>query len=68
MKTHINLFVFVSISLATLLLSSLGGCRRHTEVEEVEPVALIQAIPANGSTIQKDATIIAIFDSTPHRT
>ena len=65
MKTHINLFVFVSISLATLLLSSLGGCRRHTEVEEVEPVVLIQAIPANGSTIQKDATIIAIFDSTP---
>ena len=65
MKTHINLFVFVSICLATLLLSSLGGCRRHTEVEEVEPVVLIQAIPANGSTIQKDATIIAIFDSTP---
>ena len=70
MKTHINLFVFVSICLATLLLSSLGGCRRHTEVEEVEPclsicLALIQAIPANGSTIQKDATIIAIFDSTP---
>ena len=65
MKTHINLFVIVSICLATLLLSSLGGCRRHTEVEEVEPVALIQATPANGSTIQKDATIIATFDSTP---
>ena len=65
MKTYINLFVLVSISLTTLLLSSLVGCRRHTEVEEVEPVVLIQAIPANGSTIQKDATIIAIFDSTP---
>ena len=36
MKTHINLFVFVSICLATLLLSSLGGCRRYTE-DEVEP-------------------------------
>ena len=65
MKSHINLFVIVSISLATLLLSSLGGCRRHTEVEEVEPVALIQATPANGSTIQKDATIIASFDGVP---
>ena len=64
MKTYINLFVLVSISLTTLLLSSLVGCRRHTE-DEVEPVVLIQAIPANGSTIQKDATIIAIFDSTP---
>ena len=65
MKTHINLFVLVSICLATFLLMSMVGCRRHTEVEEVEPVALIQATPANGSTIQKDATIIATFDSTP---
>ena len=64
MKTYINLFVLVSISLTTLLLISMGGCRRHTE-DEVEPVALIQATPANGSTIQKDATIIATFDSTP---
>ena len=65
MKTYINLFVLVSISLTTLLLSSLVGCRRHAEMVEIEPAALIQATPANGSTIQKDATIIATFDSTP---
>ena len=65
MKTYINLFVLVSISLTTLLLSSPVGCRRHAEMVEIEPAALIQATPANGSTIQKDATIIATFDSTP---
>ena len=37
MKTYINLFVLVSISLTTLLLSQSGRLQRHTE-DEVEPV------------------------------
>ena len=40
----------------------MDGC--NTEEEE-EPVAFLQATPADGSTIQKNATIIAIFDGTP---
>ena len=59
MKTYINLFVLVSICLATLFLSGMDGC--NTE----EPVAFLQATPADGSTIQKNATIIVTFDGTP---
>ena len=61
MKTYINLFVLVSICLMTLFLSGMEGC----STDEEEPVAFIQAIPASGSTIQKDATIIVTFDGTP---
>ena len=59
MKTYINLFVLVSICLATLFLSGMDGC--NTE----EPVAFLQATPADGSTIQKNATVIVTFDGTP---
>ena len=61
MKTYINLFVLVSICLATLFLSGMDGCNTGEE----EPVAFLQATPADGSTIQKNATIIVTFDGTP---
>ena len=61
MKIPINLFVFVSISLVTLLLSGMDGC----DTEDGGSVAFVQATPTDGSTIPPDATIIATFDGTP---
>ena len=62
MKTYINLFGLVCFGITTVFLSGMGGCN---EEPEVEPVAFTEAIPAAGSTIQQDATIIATFDGTP---
>ena len=62
MKTYINLFGLVCLGIATVFLSGMGGCN---EEPETEPVAFTEAIPAAGSTIQQDATIIATFDGTP---
>ena len=60
MKVRINLFVLVSICFSTIVFSGMGGCNT-----EEEPVAFVAATPTDGSTIQKDATIIAIFDAPP---
>ena len=62
MKTYINLFGLVCLGIAVIFLIGMDGCN---EEPETEPVAFTQAIPAAGSTIQEDATIIATFDSTP---
>ena len=62
MKTYINLFGLVCFGVAIIFLSGMGGCN---EEPEIEPVAFTEAIPAAGSTIQQDATIIATFDGTP---
>ncbi len=59
MKTHINIFILICI--AALILSGMDGCQSEDE----EPVAFTDAIPANGSTIETDAKIIATFDGTP---
>ena len=61
MKTKINLFGRCCI--AIVLLTGLIGCGEDA-VEE-DPVEFVQAIPASGSEIQQDATIIASFDGTP---
>ena len=60
MKILINLFVCISICLAVLFLSGMDGCNIGGE-----PVAFVEATPADGSTIQPDATIIATFDASP---
>ena len=62
MKTYINLFGLVCFGIAIIFLSGMGGCNEEIETE---PVAFTQAIPAAGSTLQQDATIIATFDGTP---
>ncbi len=61
MKLKINLLGLCGITLALLI--GLTGCGEDA-VEE-EPVNFVQAIPATGSDIQTDATIIATFDGTP---
>ena len=61
MKPKINLLG--CCCLAIVLLISLTGCGEDA-VEE-DPVEFLQAIPASGSEIQTDATIIASFDGTP---
>ncbi len=61
MKTHINLFTLVSICLLTLLLSGMGGCN----TEEEAPIVFVQAIPADGSAIQPNGTIVVTFDGPP---
>ncbi len=61
MKPKINLLGLCGIALALLI--GLTGCGEDA-VEE-DPVNFVQAIPATGSDIQTDATIIATFDGTP---
>ena len=61
MKTHINLLGLCCITIALLI--GLTGCSEDA-IEE-DPVNFVQAIPATGSDIQQDATIIATFDGTP---
>ena len=62
MKTYINLFGLVCFGVALIFLIGMGGCNEEIETE---PVAFTEAIPAAGSTLQQDATIIATFDGTP---
>ena len=49
--------------IAVVLMIGLTGCGEDA-VEE-DPVEFVQAIPATGSEIQEDATIIVSFDGTP---
>ena len=60
MKTYLNLFVLIAICLATLFCTGMEGCNT-----EEEPAVFMSATPSDGSTIQKDATIVAIFDTPP---
>ncbi|MDE0016457.1 MAG: formylglycine-generating enzyme family protein [Candidatus Poribacteria bacterium] len=61
MKLKINFLGRCCI--VVVLLIGLIGCGEDA-VEE-DPVEFVQAIPASGSEIQPDATIVASFDSTP---
>lgn len=60
MKPKINL---LGCCIGIILVIGLTGCGEDA-VEE-DPVEFVQAIPATGSEIQPDATIIASFDGTP---
>ena len=60
MKTYLNLFLLIAICLATLFCTGMEGC--NTEEEQA---VFMSATPPDGSTIQKDATIVAVFDTPP---
>ena len=62
MKPKVNLLGLCCIG-TVLLAIGLIGCSEDA-IEE-DPVAFVQAIPASGSEIQQDATIIVSFDGTP---
>ena len=60
MRLQINLFGLIAISVATVFFSGMEGCGK-----DETPVAFIEAVPEDGSTIQPDETITAIFDGEP---
>lgn len=63
MKIRINPFALVSLCFFIIFcsgMSSIEGCNT-----EEEPVAFVSAIPTDGSTIEKDATIVVTFDAPP---
>lgn len=61
MKTYKSLFGLIGFSIAIVFLTATAGC----DTEEAELVAFTQAIPANGSTIEADTTIVVTFDGNP---
>lgn len=62
MKPYINLFTGICLALATLFLSGMDGC---SLTDEADPAAFVSASPADGSTLQESATIVATFDAPP---
>ena len=64
MKRYMILFGSVLTCLVALVLTGMDGCNTE-DLVEVEPVSLLQAIPATGSEIQQEATIVASFDGAP---
>ena len=62
MKPYINLFTGICLALATIFLSGMDGC---SPTDEADPAAFVSASPADGSTLQESATIVATFDAPP---
>ena len=60
MKTHINLFTLICLGIAVIFLSGMEGCGK-----DETPVTFIEAVPEDGSIIQKYETIIVTFDGEP---
>ena len=60
MKPYINLFTLICLGIAVIFLSGMESCNT-----EEEPAVFVSATPPDGSTIQEDATIVAIFDAPP---
>ena len=61
MKPCINLSVLVCLGIAVVFLSGMEGC----STDEEEPAVFVSATLPDGSTIQEDATIVAVFDAPP---
>ena len=60
MKRFTVLITSTLLLTMTLTLLTLGGCNTEEEL-----ATFVQAIPANNSTIEKDATIVIVFDVPP---
>ena len=62
MKPYINLFTGICLALATIFLCGMDGC---SPTDEADPAVFVSASPADGSTLQESATIVATFDAPP---
>ena len=62
MFRYLGRFVVLAVCLFAM---AMGGCNRDDPLVEEAPIKFISADPAEGSTIQNDATITVTFDGTP---
>ena len=62
MLKHLGTFTILAVCLFAL---AMGGCNRDDPPVEADPIQFVSADPADGSTIQNDATITVTFDGTP---
>lgn len=62
MKPYINLFTGICLALAPIFLCGMDGC---SPTDEADPAVFVSASPADGSTLQESATIVATFDAPP---
>ena len=64
MLKYFVIFIVLVICLFALMLV-MGGCGTDDPPVEAAPIKFVSASPAEGSTIQNDATITVTFDGTP---
>ena len=64
MLKYFVIFIVLVICLFALMLV-MGGCGPDDPPVEEDPIKFVSADPADGSTIQNDATITVTFDGTP---
>ena len=62
MFKHLGTFAVLAVC---LLVMAMGGCGGDDDPPEEDPIKFVSADPADGSTIQNDATITVTFDGTP---
>ena len=64
MLKHLGMFVVLAVCLFAI---AIVGCNRDKLIDppEEDPIKFLSADPADGSTIQNDATITVTFDGTP---
>ena len=64
MLRYFVIFIILAICLFALMLV-MGGCGTDDPPVEEDPIQFVSASPAEGSTIQNDATITVTFDGIP---
>ena len=62
MFKHLGTFAVLAVCLFVI---AMVGCNRDDPPVEEDPIKFVSADPADGSTIQNDATITVTFDGTP---
>ena len=63
MLKHLGTFAILAVCLLTM---AMGGCNREDDPPpEADPIQFLSADPADGSTIQNNATITVTFNGTP---
>ena len=60
-----NLFTLLGLMLVCLFAVYIVSCGQRAEDDEIDPVALVRAEPAAGSTIEANGIITVTFDAVP---